>query len=130
MKEAFAEFQVPLFETSRGQRLRPHLAVRSSQYSGIGSVEAHKVGLDFQVYSDLRCRATLSRDVREATFAERFDFQGSGGTVNDPAPVGVGGAINQSFQITSVAVGNPNLDPEEGRHGDVRRGVPAELRSC
>jgi iron complex outermembrane recepter protein len=55
----------------------------------------------------------LSRDVREATFAERFDFQGSGGAVNDPAPVGVGGVANQSFQITSVAVGNPNLDPEK-----------------
>jgi iron complex outermembrane receptor protein len=113
VKEGFAEFQVPLFETSHGQKLTSDLAVRESRYSGIGSVEAHKIGLDFQAYSDLRLRATLSRDVREATFAERFDFQGSGGTVNDPAPVGLNGAINQSFQITSVAVGNSNLDPEK-----------------
>src|SRR5262249_49592919 len=63
--------------------------------------------------SDLRLRATLSRDVREATFSERFDSQGSGGSVNDPAPVGLNGARNQSFQITSVAVGNPSLDPEK-----------------
>jgi iron complex outermembrane receptor protein len=113
VQEAFAEVQIPIFETSRGQKLVSDLAIRGSKYSGIGSVEAHKIGLDFQVYSDLRLRATLSRDVREATFAERFDFQGSGGQVRDPAPVGVGGATNQSFQITSVAVGNEDLDPEK-----------------
>lgn len=113
VKEIFAEFQVPLFETSTGQRLDSNVAWRGSRYSGVGSVQAHKIGLDFQVYSDLRLRATLSRDVREATFAERFDFQGSGGSVNDPAPVGLNGTTNQSFQITSVAVGNPDLDPEK-----------------
>ena len=58
-------------------------------------------------------RATKSRDVREATFAERFDSQGSGGAVNDPLPVGLNNATNQSFQITSVAVGNPDLNPEK-----------------
>jgi iron complex outermembrane recepter protein len=113
VKEAFLELQVPLLETDSGQRLDTNLAFRVSQYSEIGSVNAYKVGLDFQAYSDLRFRATLSRDVREATFAERFDFQGSGGAVNDPAPVGLNGATNQSFQITSVAVGNENLDPEK-----------------
>jgi iron complex outermembrane recepter protein len=113
VKEAFVELQVPLLETNSSQRLDSNLAFRKSKYSGIEAVEAYKVGLDFQAYSDLRFRATLSRDVREATFAERFDFQGAGGTVNDPAPVGVGGAVNQSFQITSVAVGNANLDPEK-----------------
>jgi outer membrane receptor protein involved in Fe transport len=113
VKEAFVELQVPLFETSHGQRLDTNLAFRQSRYSGVGSVNAYKVGLDFQAYRDLRFRATLSRDVREATFAERFDFQGSGGNVNDPAPVGLNGAVNQSFQITSVAVGNENLDPEK-----------------
>lgn len=113
VKEGFVEVHVPLFQTSHGQKLDTDLAYRYSSYSGIGSVDAYKGGLDFELYSDLRLRATLSRDVREATFAERFDFQGSGGTVNDPAPVGLNGARNQSFQITSVAVGNPALDPEK-----------------
>ncbi len=113
VKEAFTELQLPLFKTSTGQRLDSDVAFRSSRYSSAGTVQAHKFGLDFQVYSDLRLRTTLSRDVREATFAERFDFQGAGGTVNDPASVGVNGAANQSFQITSVAVGNPNLNPEK-----------------
>ncbi|HEY4214019.1 MAG TPA: TonB-dependent receptor [Steroidobacteraceae bacterium] len=113
VKEVFGEVQIPLFKTSTGQRLDSDIAVRESRYSIAGSVEAHKIGLDFTVYSDLRLRGTLSRDVREATFAERFDSQGSGGSVNDPAPVGLNGVANQSFQITSVAVGNPNLNPEK-----------------
>jgi iron complex outermembrane recepter protein len=107
VKEAFVEVNVPLFETSHGQKLGSDLAFRESRYSGIGSVQAYKGGLDFQAYSDLRFRATLSRDVREATFSERFDFQGMGGSVNDPA---FGGS---PFQITSVNVGNPDLDPEK-----------------
>jgi len=113
VKEGFAEVNVPLFDLKSGQKLTSDLAVRRSRYSGIGSVTAHKIGLDFQAYSDLRLRATKSRDVREATFAERFDSQGSGGAVNDPLPVGLNGATNQSFQITSVAVGNPDLNPEK-----------------
>jgi outer membrane receptor protein involved in Fe transport len=113
VKEGFVEVQVPIFETKSSQRLDADAAFRRSRYSGIGSVDAYKFGLDFQAYRDLRFRTTLSRDVREATFAERFDFQGSGGSVNDPAPVGLNGATNQSFQITSVAVGNPNVNPEK-----------------
>jgi iron complex outermembrane recepter protein len=113
VKEAFVEVSVPLFDTSSGQRLATDIAYRQSKYSGIGSVDAYKIGLDFQVYADLRLRGTYSRDVREPTFSERFDFQGGGGTVNDPAPVGVGGVTGQSFQITSVNVGNPNLNPEK-----------------
>jgi len=113
VKEAFVELQLPLLKFSTGQRLDSDLAFRESRYSSSGSVEAYKFGLDFRAYSDLRLRSTWSRDVREPTFAERFDSQGSGGSVFDPAPVGINGAPNQSFQITSVAVGNPNLKPEK-----------------
>ncbi len=130
VKEGFVEVQVPLFDTKSEQRLDADAAFRRSRYSGVGSVNAYKFGLDFQAYRDLRLRTTLSRDVREATFAERFDFQGSGGTVNDPAPVGLNGATNQSFQITSVAVGNPEAESGEGRHADRRRDLPSELRSA
>src|SRR5690606_16321780 len=42
-----------------------------------------------------------------ATFSERFDMQGVGGTVTDPAR---GGAI---FEITAFSAGNPDLRPEE-----------------
>src|SRR5690606_33775345 len=88
------------------QRLDGSLAFRQSDYSNIGRIESWKAGLDFQLFEDLRLRATKSRDVREATFRERFDQQGGGGAVNDPR------FNNTNFQITSVAGGNPNLRPE------------------
>ncbi|MEP7311871.1 MAG: TonB-dependent receptor [Pseudomonadota bacterium] len=119
VKELFAEVQVPIFKTGSGQQLDLDLAGRRSKYSNVGSVNSYKFGLDFTVFSDLRLRGTLSRDVREATFAERFDEQGSGGAVNDPSLTacralnGPAATANCSVQITSVAVGNPNLNPEE-----------------
>ena len=51
-------------------------------------------------------RATKSRDVREATFTERFDLSPGGGSVFDPAR-------NQAQStITITTVGNPDLVPE------------------
>jgi iron complex outermembrane receptor protein len=106
--EWFAEVNVPIWESTSGQqRLGSTLSYRSSDYSSIGRIESWKVGADFQVFEDLRLRATKSRDVREATFAERFDAQGGGGSINDPRFNGT------SFQITSVSGGNPNLTPEQ-----------------
>ncbi len=122
---------MPLFVTKTDQRLDADAAYRRSRYSGVG------VGERVQVRPRLPCvsgsagaRTTLSRDVREATFAERFDFRGSGGTVNDPAPVGLNGATNQSFQITSVAVGNPEVNPEKADTAHRRCNLPAELLIC
>jgi outer membrane receptor protein involved in Fe transport len=45
--------------------------------------------------------------VREPTFSERFDSQGSGGTVN-PDPV-----LGTVYTVTPVTTGNPNLKPEK-----------------
>jgi outer membrane receptor protein involved in Fe transport len=105
--EYFGELNVPVFVRDGGpQRLDGSLAFRSSDYSSIGRVDSWKLGLEFQLLEDLRVRATKSRDVREASFAERFDFQGGGGTVNDPRDNGT------STQITTVSGGNPNLKPE------------------
>jgi outer membrane receptor protein involved in Fe transport len=105
--EWFGELDAPLWASSSSeQRLDGSLSYRSSDYSTVGRVESWKIGLDFQVFEDLRLRTTKSRDVREATFAERFDAQGGGGTVNDPR------FDNTSFQITTVSGGNPNLRPE------------------
>ncbi len=120
VKEVFAEVNVPVFKLESGQKLDADLAYRSSRYSNVGTVSAYKAGLDFTVYSDLRLRGTFSRDVREATFAERFDEQGSGGAVNDPNVTACrnlsgnpAAAAGCSVQITSVAVGNPGLAPEK-----------------
>lgn len=106
--EWFAELNIPVWESSGGpQRIDGSLAFRRSDYSTVGSVDSWKGGIDFQLLEELRLRVTKSRDVREATFSERFDFQGGGGSVNDPR------FNNSNFQITTVSGGNPDLKPEQ-----------------
>ncbi len=107
--EAFGELNVPLWRSSSGeQQLGTSFAYRSSDYSSAGQFDSWKVGLDFQIIRDLRLRATQSRDVREATFSERFDNSPTGGTVHDPAR-------NQaSSTVTVTSAGNPDLTPEVG----------------
>ena len=55
----------------------------------------------------MRLRTTLSRDIRAATLSERFDRQGVGSAVNDPAFGGL------NYTMTQIIGGNPNLNPEE-----------------
>jgi len=107
VKEIFAELDFPLLATSRGRTLAANVAWRRSDYSLSGAIDSAKIGLDFGITDSLRFRTTLSRDVREPTFSERFDFQGGGGSIEDPLFNG------QQFQTTSVNGGNPALRPEE-----------------
>ncbi|MDR0781442.1 MAG: TonB-dependent receptor [Pseudomonadales bacterium] len=104
--EVFGETLVPLLNKGT-QRLDLNLAARHSDYSLAGGVLTWKAGLDFQVTQALRLRTTYSRDVREATFAERFDKAGGGTTVNDPLFNG------QPFNITTASGGNPDVKPEQ-----------------
>jgi iron complex outermembrane receptor protein len=107
--EFFGELQAPIWESAYGaQSLGGSMAFRRSDYSRSGEVDTWKIGLEFQVFEDLRVRATKSRDVREPTFRELFDAQGGGGSVNDPT------MGNKSVQITTTSGGNPNLSPEIG----------------
>ncbi|MDR2212787.1 MAG: TonB-dependent receptor, partial [Pseudomonadales bacterium] len=105
--EWFGELNMPLWEATDGvRRLNGSASYRSSNYSSVGKVESWKLGLDLQVFEDLRLRTTRSRDVREATFSERFDAGGGGGSVSDPR------FNNSTFQITTITGGNPALTPE------------------
>jgi outer membrane receptor protein involved in Fe transport len=104
--EAFGELQVPIWESQSGeQSLGGNVAYRSSDYSSSGRSESWKLGLEFQVFEDLRLRATRSRDVREAAFNERFDKATIGTTINNPR-------TGLSDIATVATVGNPNLRPE------------------
>lgn len=105
--EWFGELNVPLWQASTGaQRLDGSAAFRSSDYSRSGRIDVWKLGLDFQVFEDLRLRATKSRDVREPTFQELFDNRGGGGgTVDDPI-------THTTYPTTVRAGGNPNMRPE------------------
>jgi iron complex outermembrane recepter protein len=114
--ESFAEINMPFWAAKDGKRrLEMDVAARYSDYSTSGGIESWKAGINWQAVNFLRFRTTVSRDVREPTFAERFDVQGGGGSVtekainNIPNPNGV----PTVFQITSVNVGNPNLVPEK-----------------
>ncbi len=107
--EYFAELNAPLWESASGQQtLGGSASYRSSTYSSLNDpIDSWKFGLDFQVFEDLRLRATKSRDVREATMADRFDAQSTGGNVNDPRFNG------QVFATTVTRGGNPDLVPEQ-----------------
>lgn len=105
--EAFAELNMPLWVADTGsQRLDGSAAVRTSDYSRSGRIETWKLGLDFQVFQDLRLRATRSHDVREPTFQELFDNRGGGGaTVDDPIN-------NTTYPTSARSGGNARLNPE------------------
>ena len=105
--EYFAELNVPLWKNSTGQSLDFNVAGRSADYSRSGEIVSWKAGLSMQAFADLRVRGTLSRDVREPSFSELFDLQGTAGNVTDPL------RANASTQITLVNGGNANLEPEE-----------------
>lgn len=105
--EWFTELQAPFWESTGGaQRLGGSVAFRSSDYNLSGRSDSWKLGLEAQIIEGLRFRATKSRDVREASFSERFDAQGGGANVLDPT------RNNSSVAITVIASGNPNLAPE------------------
>ncbi len=105
--ELFAELDLPLLDMDASPSLAANVAWRHSDYSLSGPIDSAKLGLDLGITNSLRLRATFSRDVREPTFSERFDFQGGGGSIRDPVFDG------QQFETISVNGGNPNLEPEE-----------------
>jgi hypothetical protein len=106
--EAFGEVNLPIWLSDSGnRRLGTSFAFRSSDYSSVGRVEAWKYGLDFQLARDVRFRATKSRDVREATFSERFDNSPGGGFVSEDYETNT-----MNVLVTATSAGNPNLRPE------------------
>jgi iron complex outermembrane recepter protein len=109
VKEAFAEFVIPLINDKPGfQNLTGTVASRWADYSGSGSIQAWKAGLDWEINDMLRLRSTVSRDVRAATVAERLDR--TGGITNiEGRFFGAGMRFDTSLQ----SGGNPNLNPEE-----------------
>jgi outer membrane receptor protein involved in Fe transport len=105
--EWFTEVQAPIWESaSKVQRVGGSVAFRQSDYNLSGRSDAWKVGFEAVIFEGFRLRATRSHDVREASFSERFDYQGGGGSVRD--------SFNNDtvVQISVVTAGNPNVSPE------------------
>ena len=108
VKEAFSEILVPLVrDKTLAQQLNMSAAIRWAEYTGSGSIQSWKFGLDWQAIEALRFRGTLSLDVRAANMSERFDAAGGGVTVQDP----VFGNTQHTF--TQISGGNPDVNPEE-----------------
>ena len=110
VKEAFGEVMIPLLKDSpMGKRLSLDLAGRITDYSTSGTVETWKAGLDYSLSDTIRFRATRSRDIRAPSLAELFQRSGSSNlNVTDFDPRFLG----QSYLITALTAGNPNLKPE------------------
>ncbi len=108
VKEAFSELLVPIVANRRAaQQLNLTAAARWADYTGSGGIWSWKTGVDWQATDSLRVRGTLSRDVRAANMAERFDSSGAGATVMDPV------FDNQLVTFTQIIGGNPEVAPEE-----------------
>lgn len=106
--EWFGELNIPIWESASGQQVvGGSVSARQSNYSNIDdSLDSWKLGLDVQIFEDLRLRFTKSRDIREATFSERFDTQSTGTNLIDPFQ------NNATLATTITSGGNPDLLPE------------------
>jgi outer membrane receptor protein involved in Fe transport len=116
IEEANFEIDAPLLKDLPGiQMLSVNAAYRYAQYSAAGNGVSHsqfsantwKLGAEWQVYDDLKLRATRSRDIRAPTLWDLFQQQvvtSSG--VFDPL-------TNIAQSLNTLAGGNPSLVPEK-----------------
>ena len=113
VKEAFTEVLLPLVsEQTLVQQLNFSAAYRWADYSGVGSVDSWKGGLDWTVNDVLRLRTTISQDVRAATMGEKFDRTGGVGNITDYL-LDPGGGF--SYGITTFSNGTPDIRPENAK---------------
>jgi iron complex outermembrane receptor protein len=113
VKEAFTEFLIPLAADNKlVQQLNFSAAYRWADYSGVGSVDSWKTGIDWTVNDVLRLRTTVSQDVRAATMGEKFDRTGGIGNITDYL-IDPGGGF--SYGITTFSNGTPDIRPENAK---------------
>lgn len=112
VKEAYAEINVPLLKSEALGEANINGAIRVTDYSTSGTVEAWKIGGVWKTPLDgLRLRAVTSRDVRAPNLSELFAAQ----IVTNATVIYRGNSIN----IQNRATGNVNLDPEISRNSEV-----------
>lgn len=109
IEEGYIEGLVPLLRNVPfAKSLDLNLAGRLTSYSTSGLVKTWKAGLSWEPISDLRLRATKSRDIRAPDLQDLYAGNAqSYVTINDPE--------NNNAQVVNVTQerrGNPDLTPE------------------
>ena len=112
--EAYLETIIPLAQDlPLIKDLNIDSAVRATNYSTSGYVTTWKISGSYSPVSDLRFRATLSRDIRAPNLGELYTTgTTSASTVVDPFMGGL------TYNASTLSTGNPDLKPELGKSTD------------
>ncbi|WP_303540902.1 TonB-dependent receptor plug domain-containing protein [Sphingomonas natans] len=107
VSEAALETVIPIFKNQPwADSLDLNGAVRYTKYSRAGTVATWKLGVVYSPISDIKLRATRSRDIRAPNLIETFSPPVSTrGTAFDPF-------TNTSLAFNQTSIGNPDLKPE------------------
>ena len=82
-------------------------ALRATKYSVSGRVTTYKIGTTYQPISDIRLRATRSRDIRAPNLQDLYNkVSGGFGPTFDPV-------VNATVNVLNTTEGNPALKPEK-----------------
>lgn len=111
VNEGYLELDVPLLADLPGvQSLNLNGAARYTEYSSSGAVTTWKLGVNWQVFDDLRLRTTLSRDIAAPTLYQLYAGQNVNLTQAPDIHTGAGGVI---YPLQTG--GNPLLKPEKAQ---------------
>jgi len=112
VKEAYFEFDLPLFDSESVGRANLNAASRLTDYSTSGSIDTWKVGGTWDTPLDgVRLRATTSLDVRAPNLSELF-----AAPVTTTLPNFLDPFRNINVLAIQNVIGNVNLTPEEARN--------------
>ena len=115
VKEAFLEFDVPLFNNDTMGRANINAAARITNYSTSGTIWAWKVGGTWNTpIEGLRLRGVISRDVRAPNLSELF-----AAPVTTTLPNFLDPVSGKNVVAIQSTVGNPNLTPETARNTEL-----------
>ncbi len=110
VKEGALEVNVPLLrDVPFIKSLEVTGAVRYTDYSTSGSVTTWKLGADWKISSDLRLRATRSRDVRAPNLFDLYTSTQVNCSFSGSDPLTGGAYVN----LCNTQGSNPNLKPEK-----------------
>jgi len=110
--EEYGEVQLPIVrDIVIAKKINTNVAFRHTNYSTSGGMNSWKAGVVWQVYHDLKFRATRSLDIRAPNLSELF---ATGSQTNIVAIDTYPGGTGQSYQgVPNLAFGNLGLKPEK-----------------